>query len=101
MRMKVDKQGKKLTIGLLGELDHHAAAMLREMTDAEIAGDAPEQLVIDFSGVDFMDSSGFGFVMGRYKRMQQIGGKVVVTGACGQVRRMLELSGAGRYVTIQ
>lgn len=101
MRMKVDKQGRRLTIGLIGEIDHHAAGKLREMTDAEIISDNPSELVLDFTEVDFMDSSGFGFVMGRYKLMATMGGSVLVTGATGQVRKMLELSGAGRYVRIQ
>ena len=101
MRVKMDKQDGCLTVSLLGELDHHGATELRETVDAEIESSGTSCLVLDFAGVDFMDSSGFGFVMGRYKRMHRTGGAVTVRGATGHVKKMLELSGAGRYVTIE
>lgn len=101
MRLKMDKQDGCLTVGLIGELDHHSAGDLREAVDAEITSSGTNCLTLDFSGVDFMDSSGFGFVMGRYKLMNRTGGSVRVTGAKGHVKKMLELSGAGRYVKIE
>ena len=101
MRLKMDKQDGCLVVGLLGELDHHGATELRETVDAEIESTGPSCLVLDFSGVEFMDSSGFGFVMGRYKKMHRTGGTVTVRGARGHVKKMLELSGAGKYVTLE
>lgn len=84
---------KTLTIYLQGEIDHHTAAAIRNQTDSRILRHAPEELILDFSGVSFMDSSGVGLVIGRYKLALSRNCRTVVTGLRERDKRILMLSG--------
>lgn len=85
-----------LTALISGEIDHHTAAECRESIDRETERLRPEELVLDFGGVSFMDSSGVGLIMGRYKLVKGYGGAVRVTNAPPAVARMIRLAGVGR-----
>ena len=76
MYPKISQSDNEMTVFLCGELDHHSAKKLREATDSLIQQKHPEKLRLNFSGVTFMDSSGIGFIMGRYRMMQLYGGTV-------------------------
>ncbi len=84
------------TVYLAGELDHHSAAPLRERVDSVIQERRPKTLVLDFSGIGFMDSSGIGFVMGRYRLMQAMGGKLLIKGASPRMEKVMRLAGLER-----
>ena len=75
-----------------GEIDHHTAQLLRQQIDGQIAGSMPAQLVLDFGGVDFMDSSGVGLILGRAKQMQALEGRITVQKAPPAVAKMLRLA---------
>ena len=96
MDMQTAVNGATVTVYLTGELDHHGAAPLREQVDAVIAARRPKLLVLDFGGVSFMDSSGIGFVMGRYKRMTASGGALRVQSATPRMERVMRLAGLER-----
>ena len=59
-----------------GELDHHIAGRIRDEADARIVKDSIKKLIFDFSELNFMDSSGIGLVIGRYKLVKNYGGNV-------------------------
>ena len=101
MRYSIENIGKELTVRISGEIDHHNCIFLREETDAAIREYKPQKLKIDLSGLDFMDSSGFGFVMGRYKLMKKYDGKVSVCGCSARIEKMLKMSGAQAFVQIE
>ena len=98
MNLKLLEEDRRLHVVITGEIDHHNAVVLREKVDRQIAALRPETLIIDLSGVTFMDSSGLGFVMGRYRSMAGIGGEVRIRGAAGRIETILQMSGAYRYV---
>ena len=75
MAVEINAKGEVLTAYLKGELDHHSAAQMRTEIDLAIERNMPELLVLDFSGVSFMDSSGIGLVMGRYRILSRRGAK--------------------------
>ncbi len=81
-----------LTAYLTGEIDHHAAQVLRREIDAQIDTRLPELLTLDLAGVTFMDSSGVGLILGRSRRIGALGGQLTVQGAPTNVRRMLDLA---------
>lgn len=91
--LKLTQNGSTLTACLSGEIDHHTAADIRLGIDTKVRLASPSTLVLDFSGVTFMDSSGVGIVIGRYKLMRLLGGKLVVTNIPEQIRRVFALSG--------
>lgn len=97
--MEITQQGKTVTVLLAGEIDHHTAKGLRQAADDALITRRPEELVLDFSGVTFMDSSGVGLVMGRYKAARSLGCRVTVRGLRPRDQKIMRLSGLSALVT--
>lgn len=91
-KVRFQPAGDTLYAYLAGEIDHSAAQGLRVALDAEIDSRMPEQLVLDFGSVGFMDSSGVGLILGRLRRMQAAGGSLRVSHPPEQIRKILELA---------
>jgi stage II sporulation protein AA (anti-sigma F factor antagonist) len=89
-----------VTVFLTGDIDHSNAKSIREDIDFALERNSPKRLVLDFSGLDFMDSSGIGLIMGRYKKCEAIGCKITVTGARGTIRKVLKIAGIERLATL-
>ncbi|NLP34133.1 MAG: anti-sigma F factor antagonist [Clostridiales bacterium] len=87
-----------LIIHLNGELDHHNAIGIREKADKLIERNHIKHIVFDFSGTNFMDSAGIGVIMGRYKKVIFIGGKIAVTNINSTVDRIFRLSGLYKII---
>ena len=79
-----------------GDIDHHTAKQIRADIDKQINDSNPRILILNFSGVTFMDSSGIGLVMGRFRLMSERGGELIVTGAAGYIRKVFQLAGINR-----
>ena len=90
-----------LRIKLKGDIDHHSAVAVRSGMDTLLYKIRPKRLYLDLSGVDFMDSSGLGLIMGRYALMKELGGDVVVSEPSAGVERVLRLAGLERVVRIE
>ena len=75
--------------------------MVREEIDSAAQKVKPLRLCLDFTEVPFMDSSGVGLILGRYRLMQMWHGHITLTGLCPQVEKLVELSGLTRLVTIE
>ena len=100
MEIHAKSADRNLLLEIHGELDHHGAkGALREL---ELAIDAalPKKLVLDFSGVTFMDSSGIALILRAQQRMQLMDGSVLVCHVPQQARRVLDAAGIARLVTI-
>ena len=83
-----------ILVRLHGELDHHSAVKVRGQIDTLIDDNTQiKRLVFDLSELEFMDSSGIGVVIGRYKRMAAHGGKVSVRRPGKHVDRIFQMSG--------
>lgn len=100
MPVRIIVEKNRITALLSGEIDHHCAAALRQEIDNAIRENNPQSLVLDFSDVGFMDSSGIGLVMGRYKLMSEIGGKVCIGNPPPHIKKVMKLSGIERLATI-
>lgn len=85
--------GDTLVTSLAGEIDHYSAEKVRNDIDDEMKLYHAKNLIIDFSGVTFMDSSGVGMVLGRYNKVKALGGKVVILNANRLVKQILDMSG--------
>lgn len=92
---------EKLVAEIYGEIDHHTAREIREIIDSKIERTSPKQLALDFGGVGFMDSSGIGLIIGRYKLMQSIGGEIIIENASERIKKILTLSGISRLAEIK
>lgn len=93
MQLELTRDGGHLTAALIGELDHHAAADLRQRIDTAVLSCRPRRLSIDLSRLSFMDSSGIGLIMGRYRLMATLGGEVRLAGVTPRMERMIRLAG--------
>lgn len=91
--MKIEKNNGSLTVYLSGEIDHHNAGDLRQDIDFALIKTKPEEIILDFSDVSFMDSSGVGLVIGRYKTALIQGTKTAVTGLKPRDKKILMMSG--------
>ncbi|MBR6535820.1 MAG: anti-sigma F factor antagonist [Lachnospiraceae bacterium] len=87
-----------LVIRLKADLDHHTAVTVRESADALLTRSRAKHILFDFTGVDFMDSSGIGVIMGRYRQVIFQGGRVGVMGVGSNVDRILKISGLYKIV---
>ena len=90
-----------VTAYLAGEIDHHMAKGLREEIDEAASRVLPEELVLDFRDVTFMDSSGIGLVMGRYSLMQELGGRLRVVNLSSHIKKVMKLAGLDRLAVIE
>lgn len=100
MSVKISVENNKVIAFLSGEIDHHCAASFRYEIDFAIREYSPAELVLDFSQVEFMDSSGIGLVMGRYRLMNEIGGKVIVNNPAPNIKKVMKLSGIEKLASI-
>ncbi len=91
--MRIMDSGEGITAYLTGDIDHHTARAMRESIDAAVQKKRPSVLRLDFSGVSFMDSSGIGLIMGRYRLMALYGGMVKAVNIPAELERMMALSG--------
>lgn len=91
--MKIEFSDGILTAFIEGEIDHHSAPSIREEIDKKILSDKPEILRLDYSSVTFMDSSGIGLIMGRYKLMLSCSGKIEVVNIPKNMSKVVKLSG--------
>ena len=101
MSAKIEYKQNKLVVMLDGEIDHHTASLIRMGIDDAILKKRPDMLILDFGGVTFMDSSGIGLVMGRYKLMKTIGGKITVQNLSPSAYRVMKLAGLERLGEIK
>jgi len=93
MDINFKPSGAAMVVRLGGEIDHHHAAKVRETIDKTMINSAAQHLILDFSEVTFMDSSGIGVVLGRYKKVKAAGGLVVIVSCSEQIRNILNMAG--------
>ena len=82
-----------LKIYISGEIDHHSAFEIKDEIDCQLLYYTPETAVMNFEKVSFMDSSGIGLILARYKFAQNCGISLYVQGVNAQTQRVLALAG--------
>lgn len=87
-----------LVIRLNEELDHHNALKIREKADRMIDHNNIKHIIFDFTDAGFMDSAGIGVIMGRYRKVIFIGGKIAVANVSGAVDRIFRISGLYKII---
>lgn len=99
--MSESDSGDELTVRISGEIDHHSAVRVRGEIDERIMRLRPKRTVMELSGIEFMDSSGLGLIMGRYQKMRAIGGDLCVRDPNERVVRIFKLAGLERIIKIE
>ncbi len=89
-----------LVATLSGELDHHNAAGIRKALEDRFAAAGVAHLIFDLSKLRFMDSSGLGILIGRYKTVAALGGKTCIAAPSEQADRLLRLAGMHKIMPV-
>lgn len=90
--------GQTLVVSPVGEIDHHTVTALREKIDKEAERENIKNIIFDFSHVEFMDSSGIGLIIGRYKLISSLGGVTAVCHMRDSLKRIFEVSGLRKII---
>lgn len=100
MNIKYNKEDKLLVMEITEEIDHHTTEKIRRRADYEIQRYMPKKALFDFNNVSFMDSSGIGMVVGRYKLLAMLGGSLELTNVKPSLERVFEMSGVLKIIPI-
>ena len=95
MGVNISSNKTTTTAILEGDIDHHTAKPMREAIDNYVERMHPKMLELDFSKIQFMDSSGIGLIMGRYRLMKQLKGSVKLINVPERIQKVIKLSGLG------
>lgn len=93
-------QGTTLVVVPSGEIDHHTSVTIREKVDREFQKRRARNILFDFNNIMFMDSSGIGLLMGRYRAAAICGGNIALFNVKPKVGQMLELSGMYKLMKV-
>lgn len=100
LEIKLNIRKNTVLASLFGELDHHTAKEVKNLIEEVIKNRNVKNLIFDFSNLTFMDSSGIGVIVGRYKLITSLGGRIAITGAKNNVEKLLYMSGINKIIEI-
>ena len=101
MAAKIEVCEDKLIILLSGEIDHHSSKQIREEVDMKITHLRPKQIELNFKDVSFMDSSGIGLIMGRYRLASSYGAVICISNVSAYLKRVMRLAGIDSLIEIK
>ena len=100
MKISFKKSGTTLIVIFIGELDHHSSTHIKNKIDTRLLNQGINNIIFDFSKVEFMDSSGIGIIINRYKQIKSLNGKFALTCVGSQIKKVLEMSSIPQIVPI-
>ena len=98
MNIKYNKDGATLLVRLGGDIDHHTAQEISDGITRSFRRSRCKNIVIDFADVSFMDSSGVGMLIGRYKETEIFGGSLAAVAVSGELMKIFTLSGLNKII---
>ena len=101
MAVTCTEEGRTLIAYIEGEVDHHAARSLMEELSGQLESALPRNMVLDLSGVSFMDSSGIALVLRSWKDMARMGGAMSVRNVPAQAEKVLKAAGLHRLISFE
>ncbi|MBB6455307.1 stage II sporulation protein AA (anti-sigma F factor antagonist) [Salirhabdus euzebyi] len=101
LSVQFESKNDVLLVRLSGELDHHTSESLKAKWQGEIEKGNIKHVVVNMETLSFMDSSGLGVMLGRYKEIKQFGGEMVVCSVSPAVKRLFDLSGLFKIVRLE
>ena len=99
--LELSLNGGILTAKLSGDMDHHGVSEIREIIDENMYRHMPGILNMELSGVEFIDSSGLGLILGRYEKAREIGAQVVISNPSKRTKKLLVMTGIDKMLTIK
>ncbi|WP_404403614.1 anti-sigma F factor antagonist [Jeotgalibacillus malaysiensis] len=100
-KVEAEVKGSVLLLRMSGELDHHEVGPIRKELADLMESDSIRHIILNLKNLEFMDSSGLGLILGRYKYLQKIGGNMVLCAATPAVKRLFEMSGMYKILMVE
>ena len=100
MQMKAYSSEGNMVVKLDGEIDHHSVSEIRDGLDRMIIENKPKTMILELADIDFMDSSGLGLVLGRYRRLNEIGARVLIKNPGARTEKILVMAGVDKLIKI-
>ncbi|MDZ5471134.1 anti-sigma F factor antagonist (plasmid) [Bacillus sp. 31A1R] len=101
LNIEMEVKNDVLCIRLSGELDHHSADELREQATMAIENYGIRHIILNLESLSFMDSSGLGVILGRYKQIKQLHGEMVVCAISPAIQRLFDMSGLFKIIRLE
>lgn len=101
MKNVIMLEGDRMTIRIGEDLDHHITKELRENIDNMVDRGIVKNIAFDFSTTGFMDSAGIGLIMGRYKKINPLGGNISIVGSNPAIDRIIRISGIHKIIRME
>ena len=99
MGYEIQKKDGALIVKVYGEFDLHAADYARKDIDKYIKSEGIKHVIFDLEGLTFIDSSGLGVILGRYRKVSENGGQVAISAAPQTILKVMEISGLTRLIS--
>ena len=100
MELNFKRKNKTLVVKIYGEIDHHTSQEIRRQIETALIEMGGRNIIFDFENVTFMDSSGIGMLIGRYKQLQIFNGKLSIYNANEKIEELIRLSGLIKLIPI-
>lgn len=101
LEIRIEHYREAMIVRLKGELDHHSAAELKSRMEQMIEQEHIHHIILSLKELNFMDSSGLGVILGRYKQVANKGGQMIVCDCSPSVYRLFEMSGLFKILSIE
>lgn len=102
LNITIEQKNKHiLVVRLSGELDHHTADRVREQVSNAIVKHDIRKLIFNLENLTFMDSSGLGVILGRYKQIKQVAGEMIVCAVSPSIERLFDMSGLFKIIRLE
>lgn len=96
--IKCIERNGNLVVKIVGEIDHHSADRIRHTAEREFFKSGAKNMIFDFAHVSFMDSSGIGMIIGRYKELKKVDGRVFAINIGPEISRIFDISGLKKII---
>lgn len=100
MQVQLIRRKNNLIVRFKGELDHHTTDVFRRPVEKELEKDIVQNLILNLENLTFMDSSGIGVILGRYKQILGRGGRVIICGLGKHNEKILQLGGLLKIISV-
>lgn len=101
LNIKLETKQSVLLVRLEGELDHHTAEILRADIEHKMKKYEIRHIILNLEALTFMDSSGLGVILGRYKQIKDLDGEMIVCAISPPIKRLFDMSGLFKIIRIE
>lgn len=100
MQASITNEAGKATVKLAGRFDFNTHREFRSAYEPLVTDPTVRSVVVDFAGVDYLDSSALGMLLMLRDKLGGANKEVVLTGVRGNVKQVLDIANFGKLFSI-